>query len=296
MIHKTLIDTETVAAHLHHPNWLLFDCRASLAEPDAGLRQYAQGHLPGAVHVHLEQDLSAPHQPGRSGRHPLPDRAELLQKLRDWGVNPDSQLVTYDAGPGMFAARFWWLLRWLGHDAVAVLDGGLKAWQAAGQPVTTDIPTREPGTISDRPPLTRTLSASDIEQDLAHSTAPSAAADTRQSALRLIDARGQARFEGREEPLDPVAGRIPGAICLPFEGNLDDSGHFQAPERLRERFAADTRDSAQQVVHYCGSGVTAMHNLLAMVHAGLPEPALYPGSWSEWITDPDRPIARGPAD
>lgn len=247
----------------------IFDCRADLGDPDGGRRAYCGGHIPGALHADLDRDLAA--APGAGGRHPLPDRAGLAARFAAWGANAGDQLVFYDDAGGAFAARGWWLARWCGHAAAALLDGGLDAWPGA---LTTRVPVPKPGEFPLRPALTRTVSAAEIVD--------------RAGAFSLIDARAQRRFDGLEEPIDSVAGHIPGAHCRPFQDNLDARACFRPAARLRERFAG----LAENPVCYCGSGVTAAHNVLAMRVAGFDEPALYPGSWSEWITDPERPIAR----
>jgi thiosulfate/3-mercaptopyruvate sulfurtransferase len=279
-MHRTLIDTQTLARHVvprTASGWRVVDCRAVLQNPDEARAAYAAGHLPGAVFADLEEDLSGSVVPGSTGRHPLPDRAALAARLSAWGIGNDTQIVAYDAGPGMFAARLWWLVRWLGHDAVAVLDGGLAAWQRAGMPVSTDTPAIEPAEFAVRDPLTHVVSTREVAAALPD--------------LELLDARDEARFRAEQEPIDPVAGHIPGAYCLPFQGNLRGDGSFRAADELRTRFAPHVA-SGRPVVCYCGSGVTAAHNVLAMVHGGLPEPALYAGSWSEWIVDPARPVER----
>ena len=266
-IFRTLIDPSS-AARLTHGVFL--DCRARLGAPNWGYEQYSMSHIPGAQHLDLDKDLAGP--PGAAGRHPLPDREALTTKLRSLGVTDDRQIVVYDEGPGAMAARAWWLLRWLGIEAVAVLDGGWAAWQAAQLPEHTTQPAAQPGTLTGGQPLTRWVSVARVAAgEFDH----------------LLDARSEARFAGREEPIDHKAGHIPGASCLPFNGNLTADGRFKSPTALAERFAG----LAGEVVCYCGSGVTAAHNILAMRHAGLPEPALYIGSWSEWIEDPTRPIA-----
>ena len=245
-----------------------FDCRASLADAGYGWRMHAQGHIPGAVHADLNQDLAAP--PGAGGRHPLPQRSRMARRFAAWGANDVDQLVFYDDAGGAFAARGWWLARWCGHEAAALLDGGLNAWP---DELASATAAPRPGNFSLRPPLTRWVTAAEIERGLDRCT--------------LIDARAKPRFDGLEEPIDPVAGHIPGAHCRPFQENLDANGKFHPPARLRTRFTELTH----KPVCYCGSGVTATHNVLAMRVAGLEEPALYPGSWSEWITDPKRPVA-----
>lgn len=265
-MHTTLIDAATVAADPGACR--ILDCRARLDDPEFGARAYAAGHIPGSHYASLERHFSAP--PGTGGRHPLPDAERLRDSFRAWGISDDDQIVVYDDSGGAFAARAWWCARWLGHRRVAVLDGGLQAWDG---PLSQAQPVVEPGTFSIRPPLTRTIDATALLQGLSTAT--------------LVDARNRARFEGREEPIDPVAGHIPGAQCLPFQENLDDSGRFRPAAALAERFAGLPEDT----VCYCGSGVTAAHNVLAMRIAGRAEPILYPGSWSEWIRDPARPRA-----
>jgi thiosulfate/3-mercaptopyruvate sulfurtransferase len=276
-VFKTLIDITTLHGQLYRPGWRVLDCRAALQDDAHGRTAYGRGHIPGASFADLEADLSGPVIPGQTGRHPLPERNALAAAFGRWGIDNQTQIVVYDAGPGMYAARLWWLARWLGHEAVAVLDGGLALWQSAGLPVTTDAAKPDPAAFEAASPLTRTVSADDIVEQMPD--------------LELLDARDEARFRGEEEPIDPVAGHIPGAYCLPFQGNLTPTGEFRATDELRTRFQPHVH-SDRPLISYCGSGVTAAHNILAMVHAGLPEPALYPGSWSEWINDPMRPVER----
>jgi len=259
----------------------LVDCRASLQDPRAGRAGYEQGHLPGASFADLLEDLSGAIVPGRTGRHPLPKLDVFVEKLRAWGIGPDSLVVVYDDAGGAFAARLWWMLRFLGHDAVAVLDGGYSAWVAEGRPVTSERPTPERGAFSPAPRPELLASADEVEA-------------ARASAGKLFDARAPERFRGEVEPIDPVAGHIPGAANLPFADNLH-GGRFRPAAELRERLTRALEGAAaEQAIVYCGSGVTACHDLLAFARAGLPLPRLYAGSWSEWITDPARPIARGP--
>ncbi|NMQ20082.1 sulfurtransferase [Candidatus Competibacter phosphatis] len=280
MSHTTLIDASTLHAHRNDPNWVVMDCRFSLAEPEAGRRVYRDSHLPGAHYAHLDEDLSDPITP-TTGRHPLPDPERLAQKLGAWGIDHDTQVVAYDDMGGMLAAaRLWWLLRWLGHTACAVLDGGLPAWRRAGLPLTVKIPAARPTAFVPRPDDRLWMST---EQVL-----------TLSATEVLLDARAAARYRGEMEPIDPVAGHIPGALNLPTDGNLTPEGHFLPVAALRERFAAALNDRAPAtVIHACGSGVTACHNLLAMEAAGLGGSRLYAGSWSEWIRDPQRAVAVG---
>jgi len=263
---------------------VLLDTSFDLADPAAGERSYREGHLPGAHYLHLDRDLADhTHAPGAAfrGRHPLPARETFAATLGRLGIGPSTQVVVYDRQGATFAARAWWMLRWLGHREVAVLDGGLQAWVAAGGALNQEPPApRGPTTYTPAPSLMPTVDADTLAAGL--------------GGLRLIDARAAERFRGDVEPLDPVAGHIPGALNRPFKDNLDVQGRFQRPEALREAFLPLLGGRpASEVVHQCGSGVTACHNLLAMEAAGLSGAALYPGSWSEWCADPARPVARG---
>ena len=273
-----LIGAEALAHQLDQPGHVLVDCRFDLADPAAGISAYRRGHLPGAVYLHLEQDLSGPKN-GRNGRHPLPDAAALMQCLGRHGISPASHVVAYDDAGGMFAARLWWLLRWLGHERVQVLDGGFQAWCEAAYPLEHDPPEISVQDYTATPDATRAVNAQFVEQRLG------------QDGMVLIDARSPQRFKGEGETLDPIGGHIPGAINHFFKHNLDEQGRFAPPEQLRERFEQLLGDrSPGHVVHSCGSGVTACHNLLAMEVAGLTGSRLYPGSWSEWCADPARPM------
>ncbi|TLX59564.1 sulfurtransferase [Stutzerimonas nosocomialis] len=276
-----LMTPDRLAERLDQPGLVILDCRFALDDPDYGRRSHAQGHIPGAVFADLEQDLSAPVKPGITGRHPLPDPHALQATLRRWGIDQDSQIVFYDDGPGAFAARAWWLLLWLGkRDGLYLLDGGFKAWCEAGLPVDAQTPEPGAGQFTGRPDPDLLIDADTLARRL----------DDQQ--LALLDARALPRYLGEVEPIDPVAGHIPGASCMPFTDNLDANGRFLPPERLRQRFEAVLADKpAQQTVVYCGSGVTACHNAFAISLAGLGLPRLYAGSWSEWITNPQRPIA-----
>lgn len=261
----------------------LVDCRFDLADPEAGTRAYAAGHLPGARYLHLEHDLSSP-KTGQNGRHPLPERAALARKLAALGLRRHQQVVAYDAQGGMYAARLWWLLRWLGHDSAALLDGGLAAWQELGQPLDTAVPAAQAGDFVAAAPLAATVDAAAVERNLA----------TRERLL--IDARAPDRYRGENETLDPVGGHIPGAVNRFYKDNLDAAGHFKPAHTLRDEFNTVLGQfSAERAILQCGSGVTACHNALAMEVAGVHGAALYPGSWSEWCADPARPAASGAA-
>jgi thiosulfate/3-mercaptopyruvate sulfurtransferase len=280
--HTTLIPPAELVPHLNDSDWVVIDCRFTLTDTEAGRRAYAQGHVPGARYAHLDEDLSSPITP-TSGRHPLPDPDTLARKLGAWGVDESKQVVVYDATFGSMAARLWWLLRWLGHQRVALLDGGFPRWQREGFPVTADMPRVVPATFASRLDPTLLVDAATVER-------MRTARDR-----RLLDARAEERFSGEIEPLDKVAGHVPGALNLPWEDNLDFAGNYQTPAELRALYAEKLGDVAPtRVVHMCGSGVTACHSVLAMEHAGLKGSRLYAGSWSEWITDPKRPVVTGP--
>ena len=278
---STLIDATALQALQAGPGPArLVDCGFDLVDTTLGERDFAAGHLPGAVYAHLDRDLSGA-KTGRNGRHPLPAREAFAATLGRLGIGPDTPVVAYDRQGGPYAARLWWMLRWMGHAQVAVLDGGTKAWLAAGGTLTTDAAAPAPlPPYPARPALatlldTRTLAA-------------------RLGRIPLIDARAGARFRGETEPLDPVAGHIPGALNRFFQENLGADGRFKPAAELRASFAPLIGlASPADAVHSCGSGVTACHNLLAMEHAGLAGSALYGGSWSEWCADPSRPVARG---
>lgn len=278
--HTTLISAAQLQQAL--AGVFVADCSHELSDPGAGERDYASGHIPGAIHVHLDRDLaSLPN--GSNGRHPLPDRAALADLLARHGLRSGQQVVAYDRAQGPYAARLWWLLRWLGHDQVAVLDGGWQSWGAAGGAVQTTSPAPLPrGDFSPRPSLAQFVRVDDIVANLQH----------RQRLL--VDARSLQRYGGDGETLDPKAGHIPGAVCRFFRDNLGDDGRFKPAQDLRtEWLALLGKRKPHEIVNQCGSGVSACHNILALEHAGLGGSALYPGSWSEWCAAPDRPMVRG---
>ena len=286
--YTTILSAAELAAHLHDPNWVIVDCRFDLSDTAAGERNYRESHIPGAVYAHLDRDLSGPRvATGEGGRHPLPTPAELTRTFGGWGIGGAApgrgvQVVAYDDQSGHYAARLWWLLRFMGHEAVAVLDGGWPAWVAAGLPVEAgdgdgigeDVPPErlyEGGPRLDRP----------------------ATAEEAVAAPLLVDGRAPERYRGEVEPLDPVAGHIPGATNRPYTANWDADGRWRAPEALLAEFLDLLGDTPpESAVFYCGSGVSACVNLLAMVRAGLPEGRLYVGSWSEW-SRLGRPVVRG---
>jgi thiosulfate/3-mercaptopyruvate sulfurtransferase len=277
---QALVDATELARHLTDPAWAVFDCRHDLMAPEAGAALYRASHIPGARFAHLDRDLSGA-KSGVNGRHPLPSREAFTEFLASSGVDVDTTVVAYDASNGLYAARLWWLCRWIGHDRVRVLDGGLPAWQGAGQPLAASIPRPVRGSVRARPSLTASVETADVEANL------------ETSARIVVDARAPERFRGDVEPLDPVAGHIPGAINRPMGSNLASDGRFKDASALRNEFDALLEGRpARDLIHSCGSGVTACHNLLAMEIAGLPGSALYGGSWSAWCADPARPVER----
>jgi thiosulfate/3-mercaptopyruvate sulfurtransferase len=271
-----LVSTADLA---RHPEWRVFDCRHDLGKPELGEQQYREGHVPGALFAHLDRDLSAP-KSGKNGRHPLPDSATFVAWLGAQGLKPTDTVVCYDGGPGAMAARLWWMLRWVGHDSVAVLDGGFARWVKESRPVTAEVPTfaatAYPGKV--RP---------EMAVDVAH-------VSKHLGKEVVLDARSPARWRGEAEPIDPEAGRIPGSLNRFNSNNLTPEGVHKPAEQLRrelEQVLGGRKPAG--VVHSCGSGVAACHNLLAMEVAGLKGGRLYAGSWSEWIADPARPRERG---
>ncbi|HHT9136286.1 MAG TPA: sulfurtransferase [Candidatus Wunengus sp. YC60] len=283
MSNTTLISVSELVSHITSPNWVIVDCRFSLDDAGRGRRDYLQSHIPGAVYAHLNENLSGQIVPGKTGRHPLPQPEKFVKTLSNWGIDDDVQVVAYDdKGGAMAAARLWWLLRWLGHDAVAVLNGGWQQWLNNGCPITNKTETREPRVFTPG-----------IRNDLLYSV--SGVLDILNDPnYRLLDSRSADRYRGENEMVDPVAGHIPGALSAPFSDNLRSDGLFLSQGELKAHFQKLLGDvPTKRAVFYCGSGVTAAHNLLAVAHAGLGDACLYAGSWSEWITTHDRPIARG---
>lgn len=281
---RTLISADDLFLHYTDPHWVVVDARFSLADFELGRRKYLAEHVSGAVFADLNQDLAALHVPGLTGRHPLPPVEQAVAVFSRLGIGPQTQVVAYDdVGGALAAVRVWWMLRWLGHTRVAVLDGGWQAWQQAGYPLSSgeEVPVLQQFIPHLRPELAVTTAQVDaLRQD---------------AAYRLLDARTFERFRGENETIDSVAGHIPGAVSAPYTGNLTPDGRFRPPEELRRRYEKCLAGvSAGNSIVYCGSGVTSIHNLLAMQHAGLGEGRLYVGSWSEWIVDPSRPIATGP--
>jgi thiosulfate/3-mercaptopyruvate sulfurtransferase len=260
---------------------VVVDCRFNLLKPDAGRAAYLLGHIPGAWYADLDRDLSAPRGP-ETGRHPLPDPERLREFLGGLGITPATLVVAYDEGGGGLAARLWWLLRWMGHHAVVLLDGGLAAWQKAGLPLSQELPVPAPVVFTGSPGHMPVLTTAEVEARLVD------------RSISLLDLRAEERFLGRTEPIDPIAGHVPGATNRPFSGNLTAEGRFQPSPQLAARYATPAGEPpGRDIVCMCGSGVTACHGILALELAGQPGAALYAGSWSEWIRSPARPVASG---
>jgi len=279
---ELLVSTETLAAHLGDPDWIVFDTRHDLAYPEKGWKAWQAAHIPGAYFMHMDEDLSGT-KTGKNGRHPLPDLDDFAFRMNRCGVAPGRQVVVYDDGGASFAVRLWWMLRWMGHDRVAVLDGGLAAWKREGRPLDAAVPAPREGNFVPVPMKGATVDAQYVAASLGN------------PAVSLVDARAATRFMGENETLDPVAGHIPGSHNRFWQHNLGYDGRFLAPEELHAEFIEMLGDADPAlVVHSCGSGVTACHNLFAMELAGLGGSRLYPGSWSEWCSDPSRPVATGP--
>ncbi len=278
--YDTLISASELAANISRHDWLVVDCRFDLADPGSGEREYRSGHIPGAVYAHLDRDLSD-HSRAGMGRHPFPSDSDFSKLLSGWGVQRGTQVVCYDASNGTTAARLWWMLQAAGHAAVAVLDGGIAAWRSAQGAIEIELPDQPGKPVQIQFDARRFVSFEEV------------AALPSSSALMLVDARASPRFCGDVEPLDAVAGHVPGAVNRPWTENTLADGRFKSAERLRVEFEALLQSrSPQAVAHMCGSGVTACHNILAMHYAGLPGARLFAPSWSGWISDSSRPIAR----
>jgi thiosulfate/3-mercaptopyruvate sulfurtransferase len=276
----TIVDTDTLAAHLADPALAIVDCRYKLDDQAWGLREYIAGHIPGARYADISHDLAGP-LTGSNGRHPLPDAAALGRTFGRLGIESGVHVVAYDQDTGMHASRLWWLLRWLGHDAVAVLDGGFDKWRAERRPTRSGEERGAPREFTGAPRAGRTMSADEV------------AAVMHNSDWRLVDARAPERYRGETEPIDKVAGHIPGAANYFFKWSLDERGVFRSADAIRDKIRESVGDiPPDRIVCYCGSGITACHSLLALEHAGLYGAKLYPGSWSEWSSDPSRPIER----
>jgi thiosulfate/3-mercaptopyruvate sulfurtransferase len=279
--YNSVIDADALGANLGNPAWCVIDCRHDLLHPEAGHAAYSEAHIAGAVFAHMDRDLSGPVTAG-SGRHPLPDPERLTDRFRRWGIDPDTQIVAYDASGGSFAGRLWWLARWLGHEKVALLDGGWQAALTVGLSTESGEARRPAGRFERSAPLEHTVDVGDVQN-----------ARARPDWL-VIDARSPDRYAGRNETIDPVAGHIPGAVNRFWQANLGPDGRFKTADQLRAEFAALLGERAvDHAIVQCGSGVTACHHLVALRRAGLAGARLYPGSWSEWITDPSRPVAVG---
>ncbi|MDY7539106.1 sulfurtransferase [Undibacterium sp. RTI2.1] len=282
-MHTTLISATELSAQIDNPHWVILDCRHDLLDVSAGKKAYDAAHIPRAKFASLDNQLSGPKLSSNGvfhGRHPLPEKEDFIRILRAWGVVNSTQVIAYDAHGGMFAARLWWMLRWVGHKAVAVLDGGLPAWQAQGLPTTDKAPEPARGSISLGASLVSSVNVGDVLVNLAT------------ASRTLVDARAADRFRGENETMDPIGGHIPGAKNRFFKDNLQADGCFKSPQELQAEWSAIVPDASKAIMQ-CGSGVTACHNLLALEIAGLPGAALYPGSWSEWCAEPARPYVIG---
>ncbi|WP_455221031.1 sulfurtransferase [Kaarinaea lacus] len=279
MTYSSIISADLLQQHLNDANWRIVDCRFNLKAPDEGMSLYKMEHIPNAIYAHLDHDLSAPVS-DTSGRHPLPDVETFKLKLGAWGIDTSKQVVVYDDAAGSYAARLWWMLRWLGHKSVAVLDGGFTLWKQQGLPTTNAIPHIEPATFVGQPNMDMLINSNALQEGLS------------KASICLIDVRDPQRYSGLEEPIDKVAGHIPGSINLPWKTNIADTGMYQSKAQLYDQYQKLLQDAAgKNVVFMCGSGVTACHSLVALEYIGISGAKLYPGSWSEWITDNSRPVA-----
>jgi thiosulfate/3-mercaptopyruvate sulfurtransferase len=286
MPYSTHIPTAALDDHLGDSNWAVFDCRFQLKDPGYGRRLYEEAHVPGAVYADLNEDLSGPISPGKTSRHPLPTVEDAAQTFSALGIDANTQVVAYDdQGGALAAARLWWMLRWLGHGAVAVLDGGWQKWELEGRNIRSGPERRPPRTFVPHPRPEMLIGTEEVLRSLG------------ETGLLLVDARTAERYRGENEIIDPVAGHIPGAVSAPYPENLTAEGTFKSAEELREKYLTLLANRpASRAGFYCGSGGTAPHSILAILHAGLGEAKLYAGSWSEWIIDPERPIATGDED
>ncbi|MCH2265671.1 MAG: sulfurtransferase [SAR324 cluster bacterium] len=279
-MHDSLISPQIVNEHLEDSNWRFFDCRYVLTEPDKKQAEFAVSHLPGALYAHMNRDLAAPPIPGKTGRHPLPEKQELIKLFSTWGIDHAVQVVIYDDAGGAYAVRLWWMLRWLGHDAVAVMDGGWPRWVKEGRPVSADLIIPKAVEFKANQREHWLVTAEDVRNYFDN------------PEVRVLDARSRDRYRGENETLDPVAGHIPGAVSAPFVENLDPDGNLKSKSELRKMYLELLDGSpAEKAISYCGSGITACHNILAMYYAGLGNSRLYSGSWSDWITNPERLVA-----
>lgn len=280
--YRQLITVEELGAHLTNPDWAIVDCRHDLMQPTRGREEYAQGHIPGAAYANLDDDLAGPVSRA-TGRHPLPAPGDFAERLGAWGIGNDTQVVAYDHSSGAVAARLWWMMKWVGHEGVAVLDGGYAAWRKAGLPISTRVAECEPAIFDARPDSNLVVTTMELRALIDAGT-----------VVALVDARDADRFAGRREPIDAVAGHIPGAVNYPFSAGLDDEGGFRAPDELKKGWSRILGESpAAPWITMCGSGVTACHLALTAELAGYGRPRIYIGSWSEWIRDPARPVATG---
>lgn len=282
---RFLITADALNRHLDDPAWRVVDCRFDLMQPDKGSDDYRAGHIPGAVYAHLDRDLSAPTGP-QTGRHPLPDPQAFAATLGRWGIDNDTRVVACDDGGGGIAARLWWLLRWAGHSDACVLDGGIAAWKRAGLPLSDEAPVVEPRVFTARPDESMVVTTAEVQQAVRAG-----------KPLRILDARAPARFQGETEPIDPVAGHVPGARNFPMDRSLTAEATWRSRPELEALWREALEDEREAFwVAMCGSGVTACHLALSAQEAGFAAPRVYVGSWSEWIRDPERPVARGRAE
>lgn len=281
-MYTTIISVSDLAQHINEKHWLIVDCRFSLNDTNYGRDAFAASHIPNAIYAHLDDDLSGEIIPGKTGRHPLPTLAETSALFSSWGIDANTQVVAYDDKGGAIASRLWWMLQWLGHEKVAVLNGGWQAWQQEDHSTSTETTERTPSQFEAKPKMHFIVDADTVDQI------------RQDESYVLIDSRAATRYRGEQEPIDPIAGHIPGAHNAPFADNLTADKTFKSAEELRNRFRTIIGEKGvdRNTVFYCGSGVTACHNILAFRHAGLGDPKLYPGSWSDWITNPDRPVAK----